>query len=203
MEHVTANMRSEGLDLYDVMGPDRPAGSPAFARRLEVENRRDALNANNLRWLIQDVYAGRKIIVWAHNAHVMNAYYASDWRTVYGAPHPDSMKPIGVFLHEWLEDQLYTIITTAYEGQDGWVGAPAPTIVPPAPEGSIEERVHRLGKPYAFLDLRSLHGIPNSPVHSALQIRLPKYETNTLRDLAQVADGILYIDHIAPATALR
>lgn len=62
MEHVIANMRSEGLDLYDVMGPDRPAGSPAFAPRLEVENRRDASNANNLRWLVQDVYAGRKIM---------------------------------------------------------------------------------------------------------------------------------------------
>jgi len=34
------------------------------------------------------------------------------------------------------------------------------------------------------------------------QIRLPKYETNTIRDLTQVADGILYIDHMAPATAL-
>jgi len=56
--HVAANMRNEGLDLYDVMGPDRPAGSAAFAPRFEVENRRDAVNANNLRWLIQEVYAG-------------------------------------------------------------------------------------------------------------------------------------------------
>jgi len=201
MEHVTTNMLSEGLDLYDVMGPDRPAGSAAFAPRLEVENRRDTLNANNLRWLIQDVYAGRKIIVWAHNAHVMNAYYGSDWHTVYVAPHADSMKPMGVFLHEWLEDQLYTVMTTTYEGQDGWVGAPAATIVPPAPGGSIEERIHRLGKPYAFIDLRPLQGIHEHPAHS-VQIRLPKYETNTIRDLTQVADGILYIDHMAPATAL-
>lgn len=203
MEHVIANMRSEGLDLYAVMGPDRPAGSPAFAPRLEVENRRDALNANNLRWLIQDVYAGRKIIVWAHNAHVMNAYYGSDWSTVYAAPHPDTMKPMGVFLKEWLKDSLYTVITTTYEGQDGWVGAPVPTAVPPAPDGSIEERIHRLGKPYVFLDLRSLRGSPKHPVHSVQQMRLPKYGTNTIRDLTQVGDGILYIDHMAPATALR
>jgi len=202
MEHVIANMRTEGLDLYDVMGPDRPAGTPAFAPRLEVENRRDAWNANNLRWLIQDVYAGRKVIVWAHNAHVMNAYYGSDWRTVYGAPHPDAMKPLGVYMKEWLQDRLYTVITTTYEGQDGWVGVPAPTIVPPAAAGSIEARMHKMGDKYAFIDLRSLKRFPQHPAHSLQQIRLPKYDTNTIRDLSQVADGILYIDRMAPATAL-
>jgi len=201
IKHVTANMRSEGLDLYDVMGPDRPAGTSAFSARLEVENRRDAVNAGNLRWLIEEVYAGRKVIVWAHNAHVMNAYYGSDWHTVYVAPHADTMKPMGVFLNEWLEGQLYTIVMTTYEGQDGWVGAPAPTTVPPAPDGSIEERIHRLGKAYVFIDLRSLKGNAKHPLHSVQQMRLPKYETNTLHDLTQVADGLLYIDRMAPATA--
>jgi erythromycin esterase len=203
IEHVTENMRSEGLNLFDVMGPDRPAGTPAFAPRLEVENRRDALNANNLRWLIQEVYAGKKIIVWAHNAHVMNAYFASDWRTVDVDPHPDTMKPMGTFLTEWLKGEVYTIIMTAYEGQDGWVGSPAPTAIAPAPTGSIEERMHRLGKAYIFTDLRSLRGIPRHPVHSPQQLRLPKYETNTLRDITKVADGIFYVDHMAPATSIR
>ena len=203
MEHVTANMRTEGLDLYDVMGPDRPAGSPAFSARLEVENRRDAANAGSLRWLIEKVYAGRKLIVWAHNAHVMNAYYGSDWHTAYVDPHSDTMKPMGVFLHEWLKSQLYTIVMTTYEGQDGWVGTPAPTTVPPAPDGSIEERIHHLGEPYVFIDLRSLKGNAKHPLHSVQQMRLPKYETNPLPDLTRVADGILYIDHMAPATAVR
>jgi len=203
IERVTENMRTEGLNLYDVIGPDRPAGSPAFASRLEVENRRDAQNANNLRWLIQEVYAGKKIIVWAHNAHVMNAYYASDWHTVYLDPHPDSMKPMGVFLSEWLEDQIYTIIMTTYEGEDGWSTAHELTAIPPAPDGSIEARVHQRAKPYAFIDLRSLKEIPTHPVHSVQQMRLPKYETNTLPDITRVADGIFYIDHMAPATAIQ
>jgi erythromycin esterase len=199
--HITENMRTGGLNLYDVIGPDRPAGTPPFAPRLEVEDRRDALNASNLRWLIQQVYAGKKLIVWAHNAHVMNAYYASDWRTLYVDPHPGTMTPTGVFLKKWLEDQVYTIVMTTYEGQDGWAGAHTLTPVPPAPDGSLEERLHRLGKPYIFIDLRSRQELQQHPAHSAQTLRIPKYETNTLHDPSRVADGIFYLDHMAAATA--
>jgi hypothetical protein len=34
-------------------------------------------------------------------------------------------------------------------------------------------------------------------------MRLPKYDTNTLRDLTKVADGIFYIDLMAPATSAQ
>jgi erythromycin esterase-like protein len=197
VEHVTENMRTDGLNLYDVIGPDRPAGTAAFAPRLEVENRRDARNAVNLLWLIQQVNSGKKVIVWAHNAHVMNAYYASDWHTAYSDPHADSMKPTGVFLREKLGDQVYTIVLTTYDGVDGWVGARSTTAVQTAPPGSIEETIHRLGKAYAFVDLRSLQAQP-----VAAQMRLPKYDPNTFRDLTRVADGVFYIDHMAPALAI-
>ena len=60
------------------------------------------------------------------------------------------------------------------------------TAVQTAPVGSIEETIHRLGKPYAFIDLRSLKAQP-----VAAQMRLPKYDSNTFRDLTRVADGSL------------
>jgi erythromycin esterase len=197
VEHVAENMRTDGLNLYDAIGPDRPAGTAAFTPRLEVENRRDARNAVNLLWLIQQVNAGRKVIVWAHNTHVMNAYYASDWHIAYSDPHEDSMKPTGVFLREKLGDQVYTIVMTAYEGVDGWVGARSTTAVEAASAGSIEETIHRLGKPYAFFDLRSLKAQP-----AQARMRLPKYDENTFQDLTRVADGVFYIDHMAPASAI-
>jgi erythromycin esterase-like protein len=143
------------------------------------------------------VNSGKKVIVWAHNAHVMNAYYASDWHTAYSDPHADSMKPTGVFLREKLGDQVYTIVLTTYDGVDGWVGARSTTAVQTAPPGSIEETIHRLGKAYAFVDLRSLQAQP-----VAAQMRLPKYDPNTFRDLTRVADGVFYIDHMAPALAI-
>ncbi len=197
VEHVTENMRTDGLNLYEVIGPDRPAGTAVFTPRLEVENRRDARNAVNLLWLIQQVNAGRKVIVWAHNAHVMNAYYASDWHVAYSDPHEESMKPTGVFLRERLGDQVYTIVMTTYEGVDGWVGARSTTAVETAPAGSIEDTVHRLGKPYAFFDLRSLKAQP-----AGAQMRLPKYDVNTFHDVTRVADGVFYIDRMAPALAV-
>jgi erythromycin esterase len=195
MEHVIENMRTDGLDLYDVLGPDRPAGTAPFVPRLEVENRRDARNAVNLLWLIQRVYPGKKVIVWAHNTHVMNAYYASDWRTAYSDAHADSMKPTGVFLKEALGNQLYTIVMTTYQGTDEWVGSSKATEVPAAPVGSIEERIRRVGKPFAVLDLRSFE--------TEAQMRLPKYDTNTFHDLAKVADAVFYIDHMTAASPIK
>jgi erythromycin esterase-like protein len=119
MARAVANLGGYGANLYEQYGAESPVRPDAELAR---ENRRDKLNAQNLRWLIEEGYPGRKIIVWAHNAHVMNAYYGSDWRSVSLDPIPHTMKPSGVFLAEWLGKDVYTIGFTAYEGEDGWVG---------------------------------------------------------------------------------
>jgi hypothetical protein len=36
----------------------------------------------------------------------------------------------------------------------------------------------------------------------AAQMRLPKYDPNTFRDLTRVADAVFYIDRMAPALAV-
>ena len=63
------------------------------------ENRRDRINADNLRWLIDTAYAGRKVMVWAHNAHVMNAWYGQGFDSVSLDPLTDGMKPTGGLAH--------------------------------------------------------------------------------------------------------
>lgn len=75
MERAIDNLRGNDRSVYDNERSDRPlAGAAANALFNEGWNRRDALNARNLRWLIEEGYPGRKIIVWAHNVHLMNAY---------------------------------------------------------------------------------------------------------------------------------
>jgi len=187
MEHAIENMRIDHLSA---------------APNVERENRRDALNASNLHWLIQDGYPGRKIIVWAHNVHVMNAYYSSDWHTVHLEPQPTDMKPSGVFLAEWLKDGVYTIGMTTYQGQDGLAIADVASPIDPADAGSLESRLHRLGKPYVFLDVRSVRGSHKHPLHTRQSMRIPKYDNNSLPDLTKAFDAIFYIDHMAPATRI-
>lgn len=203
MARAISNLRDNGANAYASHGPDRPAGSTGYVPSIEVENRRDAGNADNLRWLIEEGYRGRKLVVWAHNVHVMNAYYADDWRTAYLDPRPRSMKPSGVFLAEWLKDDVYTIAFTAYEGEDGWAVAAKANPVAPAAENTLESRLHRLGKPYLFLDFRALDATPGHPLHTPQSLRFPKYDTNTLADVTQAVDAIFYIDRMAPATAIK
>jgi erythromycin esterase-like protein len=114
-------------------------------------------------------------------------------------PKAGDMKPMGVFLADWLGRKVYTIGMTAYQGTDALVtGGPA-TIIPPPAADSLEGRLHALGRPFVFLDLRSGSG----PVRAPLSARIPKYESVAVPDAGRIYDGIFYIDQMAPATKLR
>jgi erythromycin esterase len=199
MARALVNLAGFGANLYERYGTDGGESSDALLVR---ENRRDAINAQNLRWLIEEGYRGRKVIIWAHNAHAMNAYYKSDWKSISLDPAADAMKPSGVFLAEWLGKDLYTIGCTTYAGEDGWVGSkPAP--VPSAREGGIEERLHRLGMPYAFLDLRAARAVADHPMRRPQTMRLPKYDEIEIADATRPYDAIFYAARMEPATLIR
>lgn len=194
-----ANLGGYGANLYEqygIVGPPNPHAE------LVRENRRDATNAQNLRWLIEEGYPGRKMIVWAHNVHIMNAYYGSDWKSISLNPGANVMKPSGVFLAEWLGKDVYTIGFTAYGGEDGWVGS-LPVLIPSAHDGGIEARLHRLGMSYAFLDLRAVRDVPDHPLRRQQTLRIPKYDEVEIADATRPYDAIFYIARMRPATLIR
>jgi erythromycin esterase len=200
MERVIGNLRGNDRNLYERQRPDRPAGAAASALDNDVFNRRDSLNAGNLRWLIEDGYPGRKLIVWAHNVHVMNAYYAADVRSIHVEPQSDGLKPSGVAMAKWLDDKVYTIAMTSYEGEEGWDSAKP---VAPATAGSLESRLHQLGQPYVFLDFRALDGNPGHPLRKPQSMRIDKYRDDTLTDVTRAFDAVFFLDRMAPATRIR
>lgn len=192
MARAIENMRADAAQRFEFA--HAPATTP------ERESRRDALNAANLRWLLEERYAGRKAVVWAHDVHVMNAYYDSNFRGVHLKQQPGDMKPMGVFTSAWLGRQVYTLGMTTFQGQDGFaMGGPA-SLVPPAPEGSLEARLHALRHPYAFIDCRALENDSPNPMRASQSIRLPKYESNMITDVQRIYSGIFYIDQMARAT---
>lgn len=157
------------------------------------ESYRDERNAATLGWLLESRYAGRKVIVWAHDVHVMNAYYDADFRGVHLTRQGADMKPTGTFIADWFGKQVYTIGMTTFQGEDGFaMGGPA-TVVAAAPQGSLEARVHAMGHAYAFMDFRNLG-------KDAISIRLPKYDCNTIADVGRIYNGLFYIDRMARAT---
>jgi erythromycin esterase len=186
MRRMVASLEARAGNLYQRFGSDAPTVTDGG---LAGENRRDACNADNLRWLIERGYPGRKIIIWAHNAHVMNAYYeAPGWKTVRLDSAPNTMKPHGVYLADWLGRGLYTIGFTAFDGEDGWKNLGASPIAP-AREGSIESRLKKLGHGLAFLDLERARG----PMRRAQVMRVPKYDEVEIADPACPYDGLIFI----------
>jgi erythromycin esterase len=194
MMHTIEDMRADAAMRFE--SAHSPPTTP------ERESRRDALNAMNLRWLLEEKYAGRKVLVWAHNVHVMNAYYARGFHDVHLEPHPGDMKPMGLFLREWLGDKVYTLGITAFQGEEGFaVGGPVSPIAP-APDGSFEASLHTLGYPYAFVDFRASKKDRRNPMRAAQTIRIPKFESHTIPDVGHIYDGIFFIDRMSPATRL-
>jgi erythromycin esterase len=183
MSRALASLTGYGANLLEAEDPARYA--------LSMENRRDRINADNLKWLIDTAYAGRKIIVWAHNAHVMNAGYGPGFDSVSLEPLTKGMKTTAVWLTGWYGATLYKIGFTAFQGSDGLVGSP-PTPFPPAPVGSLEERLHRLGAPEVFLPLPA----------ASVSMRIPKYKVETVAKPATAFDAIYFIDTMKPATLI-
>jgi erythromycin esterase len=196
MRRVIESLAARTGNLYQRFGSDAP---PETDSGLAEQNRRDACNADNLRWLIEHGYPGRKLIIWAHNAHVMNAYYeAPGWKTVRLDAAANTMKPHGVFLADWLGRDLYTIGFTAYEGEDGWKGLGASPI-PAARDGSVESRLRELGNAYAFLDLEKARG----PLRRAQTLRVPKYDEVEISDPTRPYSGLFFIARMERAALIN
>jgi erythromycin esterase len=196
MRRIAESLGASAANLYQRFGTDAP---PETDGGVAGQNRRDACNADNLRWLIEHGYRGRKIVVWAHNAHVMNAYYeAPAWKTVRLDPAANTMKPHGVYLADWLGRDVYTIGFTAYEGEDGWKEL-SNTPIAASSEGSVEAGLHKLGHGYAFVDLEKARG----PLRQPQTLRVPKYDEVKISDPTRPYDGLFYIARMERATLIR
>ena len=209
VEHAVANLRGHGTSSYHRRRADRPTGPAANVLDFEEWNRRDALMASNLQWLIKERYAGRKVIVWAHNAHLMNGYFAADWASVHAKAQPGGMKPTGAYIAELLKEDVYSIAVTTYEGEENWANGQMHGAIAPASEGSFESRLHALGKPYVFLDFRAVDGLPKHPMHTPQSMRISgygkptsPYGNDTVPDLTKAYDAVFFIDRMAPATSV-
>jgi erythromycin esterase len=206
MEHAIENMRVMGEAKTDIDPNAKGTVAANFRNETSHFNRREAQNARNLRWLVETAYAGRKIIVWAHNVHIINAYFDAEFSAARMEASADFMKPTGVYTAEWLGDKVYTIAFTAYEGRDGWATGDVVTSLPPVEPGSLEARLHALDKPYLFLDLAALPTrmqtmriLVPAPGHSGT----PAHQGNiAVPDITRAFDAVFYIDQMAPATRI-
>lgn len=160
-------------------------------------NLREKVNAENLLWLANERFKGKKIIVWAHNVHIARELPARDSASEPGSGEVDSM---GRLVGNVLKGDVYSLGFFSHGGTWSWLGNPVITFRQPGP-GSLESELHRAKKPFGFLDLK---GLP--PTHA---YRKPKEATidqqNPLtvkRDWGKAFDGVIYIDEMKPRTQM-
>ncbi len=110
-------------------------------------NLREEANAANLLWLVNEHFAGKKVLVWAHNVHI--AKCAPSGTEVRG-----SRSSMGELVKQQLGDTMYALGVVGYEGQWSWMDNPEIDYAPALP-GSLEEAWGATGMEAAFLDLRS------------------------------------------------
>lgn len=97
---------------------------------------RESRIANNLNWLANNVYAGKKIVVWGHNLHVQNESFLPSIRDFLGP----------------LDEETYTILFTAHQGQFNSWGADIVDIAP-ANKDSLEGRLNKGSDSFGFIDI--------------------------------------------------
>jgi erythromycin esterase len=102
---------------------------------------RDAAMADNLAFLLRELYPNKKILVWAHNFHIRHA----------NAETTSAQRTMGSFTVKQFRDDLYTIGLYMYRGQAAFNDRTIYTINPPATD-SLEWVLFNVGPPALFVD---------------------------------------------------
>jgi erythromycin esterase len=181
--------------LVSLMAMDRALG-PGDEQPFTNGYNRDAAMAENLLWWLNGPLKDRKVIVWAHNYHVMHDAYGRTAGPGVAAVREPRLTvpggPMGRFLKDELGSDLYTIGFNSYSGFLGDENEP-PRVTP----GALETLLHGVGRPLLFLDLSRLpadHWL-RAPQAGNFYFHEP-YAANWTR----VFDGIFFIDSQKPST---
>ncbi|MEM9387007.1 MAG: erythromycin esterase family protein [Pseudomonadota bacterium] len=168
--------------------------APFFASQLAQRftntfgaSERDRGMGENLIALATQIYPQEKIIAWAHNAHLRHQ----------GTGFlPDAN--MGVFVHDLLEPQLYTVGFYMYRGQHAFNDRSVQQVLAPL-NFSLEAIFHSRRLAYLFLDIEGAD--PDAEGGAWLRTTTPTWEwgsEQTPLTLSEEYDGVLVIDTVTP-----
>lgn len=119
-----------------------------------TNNTRDQRMGENLIWLVNDRYKGRKIIAWMATFHGVH-----DIQQIKSPMNPGMYEGVvncGTVAHKALGDVMYTIGFTAADGKAGNVWGKTTMELPEPSEYSLEHLCVRTDVPFLFIDFQSL-----------------------------------------------
>ncbi|WP_062058512.1 erythromycin esterase family protein [Aquimarina longa] len=143
---------------------------------------RDRQMADNMSWLINNPFKGKKVIIWAHNFHI--------------AKKVDNIKPMGYYLKKEFNKKMYSIGFIGYEGAYiDFVSGKNKKIKKPK-KGSLEYSIKNTGIKNAIVDFNNLFN-GGLWLKKPLEGRLANF--NTYKAIyPDIFDGIFYIEQTTP-----
>jgi len=184
--------------LQSLMGMDR-ALPPDVTKPGPEGYTRDTAMAGNLLWWLNGPLKDRKVIVWAHNYHVMKNFFSQEIEDQEKAAGRSLSGPMGRFLNESLGREMYTIAFLSHHGRSGWVDD-EPSELPAASFDSLQTLFHATGRPYLFVDLRRVPA--DHWLRDERTATFNEYEPMAL-DWTRVYDGVFFIDEQRPPTKVQ
>jgi erythromycin esterase len=165
----------------------------------QSNNGRDAQMADNLIWLAEQRYPGRKIIVWGATMHLIRNAAILEQRAFLASLRPyEKVVNMGQLVAQHFGPQVYTLGFLAYQGHMGILGGLQQEIGKP-PAGSFDDLLGQTGGDNLFLDLR---GRRASWV-AAPRIARPLGYAEMSGDWSRVLDGFLFTRTMVPSDADR
>lgn len=150
---------------------------------------RDQAMAQNVDFLADDLYPGKKIILWGHNLHLRRANEETDMR----------LRTMGSWLAERHGEDFYTVGLYMHQGRHAQNDR---SIIPvaPAAQGSLEAILHQAGEDYLFVDLAGQERTPETAWMFSSLTALRWGQTPVTMIPRDQYDGLLFIDTVTPPT---
>jgi erythromycin esterase len=146
---------------------------------------RDQAMANNVEFLMDKLYPGRKVVVYAHNAHI--AYQAV----------PNGGTPMGSHLAGRRKSEVYTIGLYMGRGHAAYNNGAVYQIGAPKPD-SIEAALANGGLKYAFFDMSQTRAGPGSAWMTQPGLVREWGNLEGRITPASTYDALIYIDEVTP-----
>lgn len=161
----------------------------------EPYNLRERVNADNLLWLLDDKFRGKKLIVWAHNVHIFKGRPAGGIG-ISAPASPLLLDSTGRIVAARLGNDVFSIGFIANEGEWSWLGG-KPIKFGSVNPNSWESRLAQLRSPLAFADLR------REPTGDPLEATINQQQPLTMTgDWRKGFDAFLYIHKMKPRTEI-
>jgi erythromycin esterase len=187
--HRNAIVARQAHRLYRV-SPYAPGGGGKSSAWRGL-NQRDAAMADNVRWVLEREGPTGRVIVFAHNGHVMNAPAAGElWRSFEFERPPTAM---GQHLRSALGADLVIIgVSSAENG----AGLPTGSLEP----GGLDAALSHAGTPLFLLDLRAARSDRAVAAWLAERRQLRTNFSTSLTVSPSVAfDALLFVNTLTPA----